>query len=156
MSKADKVFEILSERHDKASFDCGNELINAYLKTMANQHAKKGISVTHILADGKQIKGFYTLSCGYLEQPIKGYPNKTPVVLIGRIGVDNRYQGQRLSQDLVRNALHQIKQSSQTLGIAFAVIDAKTEALAQYYERFGFVRLPNGLRLIYPIHQIKH
>lgn len=150
----DKNFEILSWHHDRQSFDCGNEPINHYLKTMANQHAKKGISITHILAHSSQIKGFYTLSCGYLEQKIKGYPNKTPIVVIGRIGVDYRYQGQRLSQELIRNALQQIKQSSKTLGIAFAVIDAKDDKLAQYYERFGFIRLPNELRLIYPINQI--
>lgn len=56
------MFEILNKTHDKASFDCGNEPMNAYLKTMANQHAKKGMSVTHILADNGTIKAFYTLS----------------------------------------------------------------------------------------------
>lgn len=54
------MFEPLTKHHDQASFDCGNEPMNAYLKTMANQHAKKGISVTHILADNSTIKAFYT------------------------------------------------------------------------------------------------
>lgn len=35
-------FEYLNAYHNKAVFDCGNDGINHYLKTMANQHHKKG------------------------------------------------------------------------------------------------------------------
>lgn len=120
---------------------------------MASQHAKKGVSITHILADGDQIKGYYTLTCGEINTPIKGYPRTIPVIIIGRIGISKPHQGKGLSQELIRNAIKQAKAISQMAGVAFAVIDAKTNELAHYYQKLGFLPLV-GNRLVYPISQI--
>lgn len=151
------MFEILAKHHHRLDFDCGNDNINRYLSQFANQHNQKGIAKIHVLADGDIIKGFFTLSATNLDNTqglIKGYPHQIPVVLIGRMGVATTYQGQKLSGILLSEALHQIKQASQTIGIAFAMIDAKNDALADYYERLGFIRLSGSLRLIYPVSQI--
>ena len=149
------MFEILNKTHDKASFDCGNEPMNAYLKTMANQHAKKGISLTYVLSNADKICAFFSLTVDVLENhSIKGYPNKIPVVLIGRIGVDKTMQGKGLANVMISEAMHQAKQVSQIVGVAFVVIDAKNERLATYYQNHGFLRMGNTLRLIYPINQI--
>lgn len=98
-------------------------------------------------------KGYYTLTSGEIHTPIKGYPKTIPVIIIGRIGINKPYQGKGLSQDLIRNAIRQVKAISQMAGVAFAVIDAKTDELARYYQKLGFVPLV-GNRLLYPIHQI--
>ena len=45
------MFNLLDKRHDRIAFDCGNDEINRYLQTMASQHAKKGITRTHVLTD---------------------------------------------------------------------------------------------------------
>lgn len=149
------MFEILNKTHDKASFDCGNEPMNAYLKTMANQHAKKGISLTYVLSNASKICAFFSLTVDALENhSIKGYPNKIPVVLIGRIGVDKTMQGKGLANVMISEAMHQAKQVSQIVGVAFVVIDAKNERLATYYQNHGFLRMGDTLRLIYPINQI--
>lgn len=151
------MFELLGKHHDRKGFDCGNEIINRYLQTMASQHAKKGTAKVHIVSDGTQIKGFYTLSAMSLDNSTRhllGYPEQIPAVLIGRIGVDNRHKGQGLAALLISDAMHKIKQTSEQIGVAFAVIDAKNDALAQYYERLGFVRLPNSLRLVFATSQL--
>lgn len=150
------MFEPLSQSHDKTNFDCGNEPINQYLKTMASQHAKKGIAKVYALAKNGQVLAFYTLNSTELNnenKAIKGYPAKIPAVLIGRIGVDNTAKGQKLSSIALAHALQTAKQASDLIGITFVVIDAKTDELAHYYQKLGFVPLV-GNRLIYPINQI--
>lgn len=149
------MFEPLSKFHDRTTFDCGHEAMNAYLRTMANQHAKKGISITHILAENGMIKAFYTLSNMQItnNHMIKGYPNDIPAILIGRIAINKPYQGQGLLKEVFISAFTHIKKMAQVSGIAFIVIDAKTEQLAQYYQSLGFVPLV-GHRLIYAVNKI--
>lgn len=81
-------FELLGKHHDRHAFDCGNDHINQYLKTMTNQHHQKGSAKVHVLADGKAIVRFYTLTNISIQLDLKGYPPSTPAVIIGRIGVD--------------------------------------------------------------------
>lgn len=151
------MFEPLDKHHDRTAFDCGQDDINRYLQTMASQHAKRGISQTHVLADDSVIKAFYSLTVGGLDNHAKiisGYPNHIPTVVIGRIGVSKDYQGQGLAKMAIAHALHAIKQISHMAGVAVVTIHAKDEALARYYERLGFIRLVDSLTLFYPVSQI--
>ncbi|MFC0821149.1 GNAT family N-acetyltransferase [Moraxella marmotae] len=148
----------LNKHHNKQAFDCGNDNINRHLQQMASQQCKKGITQVHIVADGEHIQAFYTLSAISLNNElgvIKSYPKQVPAVLIGRLGVSLTQQGKGLASQLIANAMQQAKAISQVAGVAFVVIDAKTEHLAKYYIDMGFIRLPNNpLRLVYPISQI--
>lgn len=141
-------FELLSKHHNKKAFDCGNDEINQYLWQFASQHHKKGVAKVHILANDLDIVGFYTLSSLSIEPNIKGYPKTVPAIIIGRMGIDKKYQGQGLSNTLLWHALKHIKQVSKTVGVIFVVIDAKNESLATYYQKFGFIPTHNPLRLI--------
>lgn len=143
--------ERLAKHHDRQNFDCGQDEINEYLKNFANQHTKKNIAKIHSLIDENnpsQIIGFYSLSNTELIMKIKGYPNKIPAILIGKIGVDKRFQGQGFSKILLSHALNKIKELSLDTGIAFVIIDAKTDELANYYQRFGFLPTDIPYRLI--------
>lgn len=112
----------------------------------------------HILQDDDlTIAGFYTLSNSLLdntELKIKGYPKNIPIVLIGKMGVDLNYQRQNLSKKLLLNALQTIKKISKMSGVCFAMIEAKDQALADYYERLGFVKIKGSLTLLYQIELI--
>ncbi|USZ14103.1 GNAT family N-acetyltransferase [Moraxella sp. FZFQ2102] len=141
-------FEHLNKHHDRQSFDCGNVQINSYLHRLAGQHHKKGISKVHVLAQGSEIIGFYTLSNLMINIKSKHYPNTVPAILIGRIGVSLNHQGQGFSKMLLTHALQKITKLSQDTGIVFVVVDAKDEKLAEYYTKFGFVRTEYPLRLI--------
>lgn len=148
------MFELLNNNHNRTAFDCGNMKINQYLQTMASQHHKKGIASIHVMANGEQIKAFFTLSAISLDNTnnaIRGYPKQIPAILIGRLGVDVAYQGQQLGDLLLSEALQYAKDVKQLAGVAFLIIDAKNENLASYYQKKGFYRLPNSLRLFYPV-----
>lgn len=150
------MFEILNKTHDRQSFDCGNEPMNAYLKTMANQHAKKGMSVTHILAQNDAVGAFYTLSNMHInndERKLAGYPSEVPAILIGRIGVNKPFQGQGLLKEVLKDALKNVIQLAKISGIAFVVVDAKTDQLVKFYQSAGFVSLADR-RLVPAVNKI--
>lgn len=150
-------FEYLNAHHNKAVFDCGNDEINHYLKTMANQHHKRGVARVHILVEETNIIGFVTLTSTMIDNSnlfIKRCPKQIPAILIGRIGVDKTYQGQGFSKLLLSHALKKIKSISLDSGIMFAIIDAKNDSLANYYQQYGFILTDTPNRLIYDISKL--
>jgi hypothetical protein len=50
------VEELEAKRHDRTDFDCGEELLNQYLRTLAGQHRAKGIATTFVLVDSHQVR----------------------------------------------------------------------------------------------------
>lgn len=128
---------------------------------MANQHVQRGISKTHILLNPEhKILGFYTLSntsIVNIGKAFKGYPDRIPAILIGRLGVDGSEKGKGISKLLLSHALNKIKALSVDTGIAFVLIHAKDKKLATYYMQFGFESIdiyPNDLSLFLPIKDI--
>jgi hypothetical protein len=95
-------------RHDRSKFDCGEELLNRYLRQLSGQHSKSGISKTYaaIVLPDKRVVGYYSLSMGQIDcegasksllpKPPKGL--LLPCTLIGRLAVDRTRIG-RISSD---------------------------------------------------------
>ncbi|WP_066801988.1 GNAT family N-acetyltransferase [Moraxella oblonga] len=148
--------ELLGKHHNKANFDCGNEALNRYLHTMANQHAKKGVSRTHILTNADdEILGFYTLSAVSVDNPnIKGMPHSLPSVLLGRLAVSRFHQKQGHAQRLMVNAIERVIKASLDIGICFLVVDLKYQGLVAFYEQFGFELFDDNLRMYLKINDI--
>jgi len=72
---------------------------------------------------------------------LPGFP--IPAVLLARLAVDERVQGQGLGRYLFEEALGMTLQLAYGGPVAFRlfVTDAIDEAAAKFYERFGFTRL---------------
>lgn len=149
----------LDKSHNRKAFDCGNEAINRFIKQLASQMLKRHEVIIYVAHEGNTVAGFYTLSANQIEQAddpdaLKKQSKHTPIpcVLLGRLAVDNNFQGMGLGGDLLLHALKTTKQLSQTLGIAFMVVDAKDDKAKSFYEAFGFIELQNKpLRLCYPV-----
>lgn len=82
------VFEKLdSKKHDRESFDCGEESLNVFLKLYASQHQKKGFCITHVCVDNEQdeqckkILGYYTISASSIESINADYFTKKKINL---------------------------------------------------------------------------
>lgn len=159
------MIELLANHHDKKSFDCGNVDLNRYLQQYANQHAKKGLSKTHVLTatnNPNQILGFYSLTVQSFQNekyglPVTGYPCQLeiPCVLIGRLGVDNTAKGKGISTQLIRHALLSVKTIAQLAGVAFVVVEPKTHDLIEFYKRLGFVSsLYDPLFMVLPVKKL--
>lgn len=139
----------LSSTHDCKTFDCGEIALNNWLARMARQQHSRNIARTFVAVDVANpacILGFYALSVSEIEGETlpkpKKYPNLVPVVRLGRFAVDQHMQGKGLGGLLMMNALERIAEIANQVGLAAVVVDAKNEAVARFYERFGFVPLP--------------
>ncbi len=149
----------LKVSHDLKDFDCGSAALNAWLVNMAKQQHIRNLARTCVCVDiamPSTVLGFYTLavsevSRNTLPNPNK-YPQKVPVVRLGRFATDLRWQGRGYGEILLLNALERIAEIAENAGLAAVVVDAKDRKVAGYYAKFGFVSVPdNSLQLVLPL-----
>jgi GNAT superfamily N-acetyltransferase len=158
--------ERLSQNHDRSGFDCGNNVLNQYLRKIARQHLNKGISRTFVLIDENiptEILGFFTLaSCEIFIEKLprkyaKKFPSKVPAVKLARPTVAKDRQRQGLGTHMMINAIERVIRVSQHLGIIGFFVDAKNNEAKVYYEQFGFIPLPdNPLELFLPLATLRN
>ena len=128
------------------TFDCGEPALNHYLQQLAGQHSRKNVSRTFVALDHERVIGFYSLSMAeskLVELPTTArkqlpahYP--VPVARLSRLAVDKAYQGQRLGELLLMNALMRCAKIAGEIGAVGIVVDAKHEQAAQFYLKYGF------------------
>ena len=61
--------------------------------------------------------------------------------LLGRLGVDRRYQRRRIGHALVAIGIARARHGRKDTGGVFIAVDAKNDPLVRWYERLGFSRL---------------
>ncbi|MFZ1319811.1 MAG: GNAT family N-acetyltransferase [Candidatus Nitrotoga sp.] len=134
-----------------AEFQCGSEPLNDYIRRYASQDVRRNIARVFIATpenDPRQLSGFFTLSAGSvscsslpasLARKLPRYP--VPVALIGRLGVDKKFQGKGLGSILLADACQKVSQASTILAMAGIIIDAKDDDAISFYKHFGFIPL---------------
>lgn len=145
--------------HDRATFTCGEASVDRWFRERAGQMARRGLAAVHVLVEEATgtVAGFYTLSnftVTVTELPpalARGMPRNIllPAHLIGQLGVDTRYQGRRLGDLLLYDALKRAERltgESASLGV---VVHALSERAAGWYRRNGFEPFPD-----FPLHLI--
>lgn len=154
----------LSRDHDRSGFDCGVPELDSFLKATARQHGEKGISRTFVLTDGSPvILGYFTLTL--CEAMARNMPSKfaekyprhaLPAVRLARLAVSLKEQGKGYGELLLTEAIHRTALISEQAGLIGLFVDAKNDAASAFYERYGFVLLPNqSLQLFLPIETIR-
>jgi predicted GNAT family N-acyltransferase len=150
----DFSIELLAPHHDRAAFSCGNEQLDRYLHSVANQDKKKNIAIPYVIfdKDRQSIIGYYTLSMSGIdlaqlpEQIAKKLP-KYPIVgvtLIGRLAVSNDYKGYGWGKLLIMDALHRSLAASRATASFAVVVDAIDDEAVRFYQRFDFQPFPDS------------
>lgn len=144
-------FELFGDQHKslRAAFSCGDEALDTYLKTRARKEMDHHIAVVYVLHDAQEgrIAGYYTLSSLSVELPedvkrgLAKYP-QYPATLIGRLAVDESYQGQGLGGRLLLDALGRALAGSRAVASYAVITDAKNEQAQDFYSRYGLLPLP--------------
>lgn len=137
--------------HDRSGFSSGHERIDRYFQEVVTQDVKRRYAGCFVLVerDSGQVAGFYTLSaCSVrladvpeaLARKLPRYPS-VPAVLIGWMGRDQRFRGQRLGELLLADALTRVVRSP--VGAHALCADAIDDAAAAFYVRHQFTPLPS-------------
>lgn len=149
-----REFSSLLVKHSE--FDCGEPLLDGWLTSQASQQHRRNNARTMIAADEAEVRvaGYFT-SLAYELQPdeavaVDGRAHRYPVpaVLLARLAVDRRYQGQGLGRLLLVDALQRFDRASRDIGFEVVVVDALHEDAACFYLKYGFRRFAHhDLRL---------
>lgn len=76
-------------------------------------------------------------------------PDPIPVILIGRLAVEQGHHGRGLGAALLRDAIMRSVEASTIIGARAIFVAAIDDAAVRFYERFGFTPLPGVSRLLY-------
>ncbi|MFY7700474.1 MAG: GNAT family N-acetyltransferase [Burkholderiaceae bacterium] len=162
---ADWTIRRLDKDHDRSAFDCGQPMLNEWLKDRAGQFDRRDLSRTFVATSREEVLvvGYYAISTHrvvYEALPAaeaKRLPRlDLPLVLIGRLAVDHTVQGQGLGALLLVDALRRSLQISEQVGIRAVEVDALDDAARNFYLKFGFRSLLDDPRhLFLPMHEIR-
>ena len=155
----------IDRRHDRERFDCGVNDLNLYLRRYARQNHLAGGAKTFVAVAPDNptfVAGYYSISPGAIE--FSQVPHELtrrlgrydlPVFRLGRLAVDLSAQGRGLGTALLGAAGERALAAAYEVGGFALAIDAKSEGAAQWYERFGGLRLVDDpLKLVIPLSTI--
>ncbi len=158
------MIELLNKNHNKSDFDCGNELLNNYLRNQAGQDIKRKLSACFVLAQSKQIIGYYTLSNNSI--PLSSFPDtiqkklpksyqSIPTTLLGRLAIDTKHQGNGIGKILLIDALKRSYETSDRIGSFAVVVDPIDESAEKFYTKYDFIKLPDSEKMFIGIKTLK-
>ena len=142
--------ELLTETHDVASFDCGNDDLKRFLQRHALNNQRNQSARTYVALRGEtRVVGFYTLAAASAEFDVvpprlaKGLAlHPIPLTLLARLGVDSTEQGAGLGAGLLKDAFKRFLQAQAIIAARALVVQAKDERARAFYQHFGFVPSP--------------
>jgi GNAT superfamily N-acetyltransferase len=158
--------EPIKKRHDRDTFDCGEEALNEFLRRYARKSHELGAAKTFLAiddSDNKTILGFYSLSpvsIAYARTPEnvrRGLArHDVPGFRLARLAVARKWQGRGLGGQLLLSAGKRCLLASVEVGGVVLVIDAKNKRAAGWYAGFGAVPLLDSpLSLLLPLATIE-
>ena len=150
----------LSADDDVGSFDCGNALLNDWLRDQAVRSEGRSAR-TYVVKDGARVVGYYSLATGGVTResvPRKirhGLPRLVPVMVLGRLAVDLGYQRLGIGRGLLKDALLRTLQVSREVGVRALLVHAIDDEAKAFYAAHGFIEFPAGARtLLLPVETI--
>lgn len=156
--------ELLNSLLNKKDFSCGKEMLDNYLHTQASQDIKRKLCVVFTMFEGTVIKGYYTLSNASISSSLmpeelrkkmpKSY-NALPVTLLGRLAIDSKFKGSGLGGIILLDALKRSYEiANKSLGSIGVVVDPLDDDAIAFYEKFGFILLPDSGKMFLPMADI--
>ena len=150
--------ERLDRRHDISSFHNGkHSSFDDWLRDRAL--ASEGLSArTYVVCTASEptrVVGYYAITTA-MEQRLalpnaklrRGMPEQIPLLLIGRLALDQTYHGIGLGTDLLSDALRRCLAASEIAGVRAVVALAIDDDAVRFYRRHGFLLSPLGDRIM--------
>jgi GNAT superfamily N-acetyltransferase len=165
---AEIKIELLEKRHDRKRFDCGNQELDRYLKTLARQQHDQGFVKVYVAVEEGQneVLGYFALAMGNIllqdadETVYARLPkHPMPVLHVARLATDKRFAGKGFGSLLLSHAADIAIAASESMGVYALELVAIDPSAYAYYLRRGFLPLMgDGMRLYAPlatIHQAR-
>ena len=141
----------LDAAHDRTAFASASEPLNRYLREQVSQDIRRRVTACFVALEGEHcIAGYYTLASASVlladlpastAKKLPRYPT-VPVVRMGRLAVDQNFQGRGLGGALLADALERAARAE--IAAYALMVDAKHSAAAAFYLHHGFIALEHA------------
>jgi len=138
----------LTEHHVTEGFSCGIDSLDQWLKRRSLKNQIRGASRTYVACDETRVVAYYALASGAVTSTDatgrfrRNMPDPIPVVVLGRLAVDQTLQGKGFGRSLVRDAGMRVIQAADAIGIRGMTVHALSDEAKAFYEKVGFEPSP--------------
>jgi len=140
----------LTEAHAAASFDCGEVVLDDWLRNRAWRNQQVAASRTYVVCPtgSNRIVGYFALSMGQiLAQEVTGsmrrnMPKHVPAVMLGRLAIDRAWQCKGLGRALLADVIRRSLRAGAEVSARLVIVHAISPAAEAFYLHHGFTRLP--------------
>lgn len=145
---------LLTAEHSLAGFACSEPILDDWLRRRALANQLAGASRTYEVVAQQKVIAYYSLATGALARSSatgavrRNMPEPIPVMLLGRLAVDQTWQGRGLGAALVRDAILRTLQAANIAGIRALLVHALNDRAAAFYAKRGFRPSPVDRRLL--------
>src|ERR1022692_157618 len=148
-SESDLMIEKLTQLHQLAVFDCGNNQLDSWLKRFAWTNQRAETAKTYVAHRAGRVVGYHSLAAGSVlrheapERIAHGIANHpVGLILLARLAVDRSEQGRGLGNALLRDALGRVAQAADVVGVRAVLVHAIDDAARRFYLHHGFQPSP--------------
>lgn len=137
--------EKLTNQHILDLFQSGEPDLDNWLKAHALRNAQQHASQTFVIVDNVRVIGYYALAAGSLlhehapRSLRQNMPKPLPVMVLGRLAVDQQYQKQGIGAALLKDAVLRTIRLAEDAGICCMLVHTISSAAKAFYLRYGFV-----------------
>lgn len=139
----------LTSLHRLDDFECGEPVLDNWLKRRALANQSSGASRTFVVTDEiGQVAGYYAMAAGAVSHQLatgavrRNMPDPVPVVVLARLAVDRKAQSLHLGSAMLQDAVNRALGVSQNAGVRALLVHALNDKARQFYEHFGFQGSP--------------
>jgi GNAT superfamily N-acetyltransferase len=143
--------QLLVATHIVSDFACGEPVLDDWLKRRALANQASGASRSFVVADQDgRVVGYYALAAGAVSHQVatgsirRNMPEPIPVLVLGRLAVDQRAQGIKLGPALLQDAVRRAAAVAQNAGVRALLVHALNERARQFYLYYGFEPSPQN------------
>ena len=134
----------LAADDDVSHFECGEADLDDYLRTRALRNHADGASRCYVTLRDERVVGYYALATtSVLRRETAGkvrrnMPDPIPALLLTRLAVDRKEQGNNLGASLLQDAIRRSVAAADIVGIRVVLVHALTERARDFYVHAGF------------------
>ncbi len=138
----------LAAHHDTTAFACGVDSLDHWLKHRALKNQATGASRCFVVCDDKRVVAYYALASSAVAVETatgrlrRNMPDPIPVVVLGRLAIDQSLHNTGLGRALVRDACLRVMDAADVIGIRGMLVHALSEPARAFYEHVGFEPSP--------------
>lgn len=150
----------LAAEHRLDDFSCGEPSLDEWLRRRALVNQTSGGSRTFVVTDeADHVRAYYAMAAGAVSHQDsagairRNMLDPVPVMVLARLAIDQRLQGQNIGGALLQDALHRAVSVAQNIGVRALLVHAFNERARQFCSHSGFVPSPtNPMMLMLPLH----